>query len=488
VRRCIPAAWLLLLLLVPAIAWVAGARQPLLEDRSKEPFPAVNTASLQQPSTFAQFDTAFLDRFPARDKALQLHADIALDLFRDSTSPDVALGHNGYLYYLRELSPCTDYAPTGDPGDAVDVLSRELIATGRRPVVVLPRAKVFVHDADIPALDDSNKRCDARLEEGIEQRLATTPGGLAMFAQQRALEQAGKATFLKTDTHWNWRGRELFARDVLNRIRPGLADEVGLQVGAPYGRDTDLTAMLGRPRTEEDLSVGATRTPREALQHVLLIGDSQLTETFLVPRGPFQPIRDVALPGSQYCDWGTVATSACDDAITSSKTIVIEKVARDMKVVTDTCWLPLALTAGPLRGTPASWERVDGGTPAQSTSLVLPASGEVTVRVRSNAADAEPTPRLLRLPLEHVTPAPDNTPGAVALAQEPQEGPPAPCASPQQSGNGNALFLPVPANRRVSDLVIRLTGPPGTVMGAPQEILLDGRPVAGDVATGRANH
>jgi hypothetical protein len=63
----------------------------------------------------------------------------------------------------------------------------------------------------------------------------------------------------------------------------------------------------------------------------------------------------------------------------------------------------------------------------------------------------------------------------VTQQQEPQNGPPTPCGTPAQGNAGAALFLPVPAGRPASDLVVRLTGPPGTVLAAPQEIVLDGR-------------
>ena len=45
-----------------------------------------------------------------------------------------------------------------------------------------------------------------------------------------------------------------------------------------------------------------------------------------------------------------------------------------------------------------------------------------------------------------------------------------------QPTDDNPLILTVPAGRRASDLVVRITAPPGTVLGAPQEIVLDGRP------------
>ncbi len=53
---------------------------------------------------------------------------------------------------------------------------------------------------------------------------------MSIDPELRQLEADGDPTFLRKDTHWNWRGREVFARRVLDRIRPGLAEEAGLTV------------------------------------------------------------------------------------------------------------------------------------------------------------------------------------------------------------------------------------------------------------------
>ena len=68
---------------------------------------------------------------------------------------------------------------------------------------------------------------------------------------------------------------------------------------------------------------------------------------------------------------------------------------------------------------------------------------------------------------------------AIALAQTPLDGPPAPCAMSAQSVVGGGLYLPIPANRPAKDLVLTLAGPPGSRIGRPQTIVLDGKPVIG---------
>lgn len=479
-RRLLPAVWLFALLALPAALWLLGERQPLLEGRAKEPFPPINRSSVRDEHTFRRIETAVLDRLPGRGRALDVHGRISIELFRDSPNPDVAIGDGGWLYYVPELTPCRPGGePLSDPADAAEALARTLVAAGKRTAVVVPPSKLFVRGADAPSLDGAQERCAAELEERIDRRLQQSPGGLALGPPLTALEEAGQPTFLKLDTHWNHRGRELFARRVLDRIRPGLAEQSGLRSGREITRPTDLTNMLGRPRDERDRAVEATRTPPRpfAAGEVVLIGDSQLDFTFIRPFGDgVRPIRDVALPGAVYCDWPMLVDGHCDAQIKQAKAVVIEKVARDSRLVTAACWRPIALAGESMSG-PASgrWERVDGGEDAPGGALTLPASGTATVRVRIPGADVARHPRLLRLPLVRNPAGADGAQQPVRMTQEPQAGGPAPCAMPEQVAEGGALFLPVPTGRRAADLVVRLEGTPGARLATPQVIELDGR-------------
>lgn len=475
------AAWVLALLALPAVLWLLGDRQPMLESRAKVEFPALNRGTLGNEETFRRIDDALLDRLPGRGKALDLHAQIALDVFKDSTNPDVAIGDDGYLYYVPELAQCQPGGElTVDPADTVDVLARTLLAAGVSPTVTITGSKLLIHDADAPEIDADAERCADAIEQRVDERLRRTPGAMTITPELRAHEQAGEPTFLRKDTHWNWRGREIFARRVLDRLRPGLARQVGLAAGETVRRDADLLRILGRPGEEDDRAVEARRTPTDPLEpgSVVLIGDSQMKHVFVEPDVPgAQPTLAVALPGQVQCDWPTLVAGGCDDALRRARSVVIQKVARDMAYVSQQCWRPVALMGERLRGTPARWERVDGGTPTSAAQLTFPDSGSVRVRVRVrvDSADSSSTPRLLRLPIAHDPLGPDGRPVPVAMTQEPQAGPAAPCAMPSQIGDGGGLFLPVPAGRRVSDLIVRLQGAPGTRMAAPEEIVLDGR-------------
>lgn len=477
--RLLPAAWLLLLLSLPLGAYALGARQADLENRPKTPAPDLNRGTLRQEATFKQLDKAIVDRLPLRKLALDTHGRIAIDVFGDSPNADVLLGDDRWLYYRPELRSCQDEGrPAADPADAVEIVARTLQASGRRAGILVAGSKLVTHTADRPSVGPKLLACVEQLEQRVHRRLATTPGGLDIQAALDRLEQRGVPTFLRSDTHWNAAGRAVFLQAVLDRIRPRLAKEVGLKRGPAIDRDGDLGRFLGFERRDRDETNVAVRTPSAPLPagDVLLVGDSQMDRALIAPvEAP--SVRDRALPGQAFCAWPQVDTGECDDGFRKAKTVITEIVARNLSDFVNVCWRPVVLTSDGLHGRRGRWERIDGGS--QPAGALRLEDGEARVRVRTSGADVRKVPRLLRFPVQRLPAAAEGAPpSTVTLTQEPQAGPPSPCGTPAQSVEGGTLVVPVPAGRRASDLVVRVNGPAGTELGAPEEIVLDGASAA----------
>lgn len=485
--RLAPAIWVFSLLALPVVLWLAGVRQPSVENAVKAPLPAIDRASLRHAATFQQIDAWLLDRFPLRARALALHGNIEVGVFHESTDPQVALGGHGWLYFVPETQTCsTAGLPLIDPGeaaDSVDILARTLVASGRKTTVVIAGSKYFTHTKDAPQVPAAVKACASALDRALQQRLQTTPGGLDLQPMLDRLERQGKPVFLRKDTHWNWRGRQLFARSILDRILPGYGTRAGIHPGPVVERSGDLAKLMGITRTERDPALVASRRPPNTLKpgDVLLIGDSQLEKSMLDPTGAkgVAPLRDVLLPGQPSCNWEQVVFGQCVAQIRRAHTIVVEIVGRNIAdFVGARCWLPIAVAGERMRGTPTRWQAAPGERLRADGTVVIPAGGSVTLTIHPQGGNVERLPRLLRLPIASLPkPAAGAAPGVVTMAQQPLNGPPAPCATPAQNVVGGALFLPLPANRRASDLVVTLTGPPGTRLARPQTILLDGHAV-----------
>lgn len=476
-----PAVWLVALLLLPALAWVLGTRQTNVENRPPTPLPDINRGTLRNEATFTQLDKAIVDRLPLRERAIEVRSRLAVDVFGDSPNVDVLIGEEGWLYYRPELRTCTpEGKPAGDPADAADILARTILASGRRAGVVVAGSKIVTHPEHLPDIDAELLDCVRRFERRIHERLAASPGGLDIQDRLDALERSGRPTFLQHDTHWSVDGRETFVRAVLDRIRPGLATDVRIGRGPTIRRDSDLGPFLGLPRHDLDPTVVGRRAPTVPFEagHVAFVGDSQLGESILAPEGA-PSLRDTLLPGSPSCTWPELAAGGCDPFLRDADVVVAEVVARNVGDLVNVCARPVAVLADGLRGAPARWERVDGARqrPSRITSDGAPA----VVRIRTAGADVRDVPRLLRIPVRTLPPAaPGAPPASVTMEQVPRSGAPAPCATPSQAvaGGDASLFLPVPAGRAASELLVRLTAPAGAELGRPEEIVLDGRPAS----------
>lgn len=462
-RLPLAAIALVLMLLTPGVLWAFGARQPLLENKPKEAFPDLNRGTVRNDETFRQIDRALLDRWPLRAEAIDVNARLSLDVFRDNPNPDVLLGESGWLYFREELQTCGAAPPVTDPADAVEILARTLALSKDASTVVVAGSKLRIHPQDAPDEERKRRACIRALEDRIADRLAATTGALDIDAPLRELEEQGDATFLRRDTHWNDRGREQFARRVLEALRPGLARETGLRLGPEVDRPADLRKLMGLRGSDRDRVLIADRTPRRPLRDVLLIGDSQLEFAFKEPPGPgFPPLVERTLPGAQLCSLVALREGQCDAQIAAARHVVFETVARNIREFTEQCWRPVRIAAAPLRGVSGRYDRADTGPGRRALRL---AAGETAqTRFDLPGRDVVNAPRLISIPVRE---------GIVAMGQVPGAVPPVPCATPVPSGPGDRLVLPVPANRRVSDVLVNITASQAARLGAPQEIRPD---------------
>jgi SGNH hydrolase-like domain, acetyltransferase AlgX len=470
-NRIVPAAWLLVLLCLPAISLALGARQPLMDNRPKTSWPSIHTGELFERKTYERLDAAWLERVPTRKQAVQAHAQISLGVFEESPNPAVSVGRDGWLYYNEALQTCRAAKPTVDPGDAAEIAARTIIATGRRALIVEPADKVLIHPSKAPRYPRGVMRCVTALQQDLATRLTKIPGGVDFDAQLRRMEAAGQSTFLHHDSHWNYRGRLAYARLMLDFITPGLSRATGLHLGPWHDRHSDLYRQLGLPKTERDRAVLLQRAaPRPVpTGSTLLIGDSQTIETFTVPPTPG------ATPLSRQLPKGTVVCphverfipGTCDDALRSASAIAIESVGRNLLVFEATCTRVVTLLAQGMRGAKGRYALLDGAASLSGNRVAFGPDGKAVLRIAPATGNVSPEARLVGIPVEALPPG-----TAINVIQRPTKGLPSPCATIQATQSDVFLILPIPAGRDASELVVQLNAPPGTTLGPPQEVAL----------------
>lgn len=473
VRPLLPILWLMALLVLPATAYLVGVRQPLLENREKTAFPDLNRGTLRQEHTYQQIDAAIRERLPLRGDAISLRGQIAIDLFGDSPTADVVLGKDRWLYYRPELRICEpEGTPATPPEDAVEILSRTIAASGRKPVVLVAGSKIVTHQAHLKGFGAAALACVSAAEARVQQRLAETPGGLTIQPELDALEAEGTATFLRSDTHWNARGRQVFAEAVLDAVRPGLAGQARLRRLEETERRGDLGVFIGQERIDRDPMLTVTGTPKATFApgRVAFVGDSQFGAAMLTAGADGATVLDRVFPGQPFCHWTQGAADGCVQPIVAAQTVVIEIVARNLDMLVDTCRLPTAALAATIRGRAARW--ADG---APSTSRpVSPTPVPVRIEVGNDRTDV---PRLIRIPVAALPGDPAADPAnPPAVAADP--GGARACATPSTPDPAGAVVIPVATGERVADVELRLSGPAGAALGRPEVLALDGRTLA----------
>lgn len=476
-RTYAPAAWLASLLVLPAAAYVGGARQPQLEQRPKEPFPAFNRSSLPNEKTYPRIERAVLDRLPLRDTALGVRGRLALDVFGHSPAENVLLGDGRWLFYRDEFRACDQDPPLVNTADAMQIIALSSVASGRRTVVTLAGSKVIA-ERDRVQLGRKPGRADLdcvrKLEDEVQSRLGQTPGGADLRPALAAAARSAPSgsAFYRYDTHWNGAGQTAFARTVAEAVRPGLAAAAKLGPGRQTATHTgDLGTLIGVPLTERDTPPAAPARPagRPAGQGVVLIGDSQLETAFTRQHTSSPPLMEQLLPSAVHCSLTAYADGSCDAAIRRSRSFVYETVGRSAREVGAGCWRAVSLVTEGLRGRPSSY--VIDGRPLAAPTVTVGASGQLTTSVDPASGVRASRPRLLQIP---VVSFPAGVRGAkVVLIQQPASEP-SPCATPEQQVPGRMLTLPVPAGRDAGDYRVVLQAPAGTVLGRPREVILDG--------------
>lgn len=471
IRPLLPVIWLVALLVLPATAYVLGARQPLLENREKTAFPELNRGTLRKEHTFQQIDAALRERLPLRGEAIELRGRIAINLFGDSPTKDVLLGRDGWLYYRPELRICEpEGTPKASPADAAGLLTRAIAASGRRPVVIVAGSKIVTHDEHLKGVDADDLACVAAAEASVHDRLADLPGGYTIQPELDALEDQGTPTFLRSDTHWNAVGREAFANTVLDAVHPGLAAEARLRRLDETDRHGDLGVFIGQERVDRDPMLTVTGSPRTTFApgEVLFVGDSQLDAAMRTPGADGATVLERLFPDQPVCNWTQMYQDGCGAAMLAARTVVIESVARNLDILVNTCWRPVTTLTADLRGRPAAW------ADAPSARRLELSASPVPVRV-ALADDDTDVPRLLRIPVRALPedPAADPTKPPLISAIPPEE---RACALAAVADR-TPLVIPVMPGERVSDVVLQVSGPVGSVLGRPEVLTLDNAPL-----------
>ena len=248
----------LLILLVPLITfnWEQGVKSEA-ENRMLKEFPTImDSDGLISKTLLQDLNCWFQDNIGCRDNLINLSSIISINLFHQSTSEDVEIGKDGWLFYNKESN--MDIARgtySGMEEEQLDLFCNKLIEVqkrlekqGRDFVLVLPPSKVSIYPEYIQSGDYKIQRTPTdALADYIENH-----SSIKVVRLKDALLEEKKKTndllYFKTDTHWNYKGRYVAYKSIIDNLNKwGIINSNPLKAdfyqGDPYSGD--LANMMG---------------------------------------------------------------------------------------------------------------------------------------------------------------------------------------------------------------------------------------------------
>lgn len=216
---------LLPLVLPQGLALLGVSEGPgAVENRLKTPLPPLSLAGENFKAFAKQLTSAYGETFPFRDSMIRTANVIKLALFRESPSPSVILGRDGWLFFPKEMA-LEDWLGLGhySPEELarITALMQErrdwLAERGAAMLVVIAPNKASVYGDFLPTSLHTLSpvtRLD-QLGEALRQ------AGVPFLDLRKALADAKavRRAYWKTDTHWNGWGAFMGSAAIVEALR-----------------------------------------------------------------------------------------------------------------------------------------------------------------------------------------------------------------------------------------------------------------------------
>jgi len=230
----------------PATLFAIGQRSEASDNRPKAEIKAPSAASLRDASWFELVDQAMIDRLPLRDRAIEIDARIDLDIFGDSPNDRVKIGADGWLFFTESLDQeCLSNAQLLAVAEEIGRIEQVSHATGIDFAIWSAPDKASVAPGRLSG-EIGCVRGNAELIDALVTR--------SLIPIWSPIVESGLAAddlYYISDTHWKTDGARIASREIINHLEPGLWDAASIEYRGLGVRETDLSGMIGRQRTED---------------------------------------------------------------------------------------------------------------------------------------------------------------------------------------------------------------------------------------------
>jgi SGNH hydrolase-like domain, acetyltransferase AlgX len=239
-------------LIVPGVALAAGVRPVDIEGRLRASLPPLDASSLGESSTYAAIDRWLADRFPGRNEAVGAHAAIDYGVLGGSTTPNVIVGRDGWLFTRTELEPVCRF--TAD--DVLAALDRSAVGLAQRGMdlrLIVPPDKHAIYPEHVVRGSGLGEACSDDRRSAMQVGMATRPGLTielwTTIAARRAADP-DMPLYFKQDTHWTPLGAEIATKALVESLAPGVWDDAQMPIDGFANYETDLSRLIGLPAKE----------------------------------------------------------------------------------------------------------------------------------------------------------------------------------------------------------------------------------------------
>jgi hypothetical protein len=214
--------------------------------------PPLDTDSLGEPATYAAIDRWLADRFPARNQAVGAHAAIDYGVLGGSTTPNVIVGQDGWLFTRTELEPVCTVTPDQVLA-AFDRVAAALAARGLDVRLIVPPDKHSIYPDKVVPGSGLGEACTddrrAAMQAGMTARPDHAIELWARIAAERAAEP-DEPLYFRQDTHWTPLGAVIATRALVESLAPGVWDDAQMPIQGFASYNTDLSRLMGLPAKE----------------------------------------------------------------------------------------------------------------------------------------------------------------------------------------------------------------------------------------------
>ena len=271
------------LLAVPALALAAGLRPNLAENRAPAAFPAVAVDAVTSGRFFLAVDRFLADNLPWRERAVRAYAGVDHDLLGGSTNPDVVIGRDGSLFYIRELQPQCP-ASAADVLAQIDRLAAAAAANGQAFRFQVAPDKHAIYPEQLPPAVSPAEPCTDRQRPAMRAGMAERPGvTLDAWGPILALRQADPAGqhYWREDSHWSGAGAIPAIQSLVESLAPGVWNPADVKTEGVQKSPGELATLLGRTAEE---TAPRTVVRRGTLDRGALTTRARLTNAREIPQ------------------------------------------------------------------------------------------------------------------------------------------------------------------------------------------------------------